>query len=295
MPSALLTAIEHVGDTEVHTLPSGTTVAYRDRDHSYWTSAAPQSDGTAKCSGRLTGVSTVVSPLDFYPEHLIRWAARMQCEGIAALYAGAVAADTLDELRSSLQWLTSSESIDAALANARLRYSDRRDDAATRGTNVHKHALHALAEGEPVPRRGDLTDEEWGYARGVMAFWHECEPDPIAAEFVVCDPDLGVAGRADLLAEITHDGVRQRVLLDAKTSGFIPVKHHGQLALYAHCAAVSGYGNVDLGLILQVDAHGRYRLIPVCATEEDARAAVDLYRRAGRIKRDLTATQKAAA
>lgn len=284
-----------IGDAELHTMPSGLQVIYRDRDHSYWTSAVEQPDGTAKCSGRLTGISTVVAPFDFNPEFLIRWAAKRTCDGVATLYAEAVASESLDEMRAATAWLTSAESVENALADARLRYSDTRDDAAARGTNVHKHALHALATGEAIPRRAELTDEEWGYARGVMAFWHECEPEPVYAEQVVADPDLGVAGRFDLLCNVTYLGVRHRALLDAKTSGFLPTKFHAQLAGYRHCATVCGLGETEIGLILQVTPDGGYELLPACASPEDFTAAVDIYRRAARIGRDFNAARKAAA
>lgn len=294
MPSSLLLGarVERVGPFEQHTLPGGQVVYYHDERHAYFTGCREKQSGEWAGVGRLTGVSTVVKPFDWYPEHLIAWAARTNCEGIAALYAEQVAAESLEEMRAGLAWLTSGESIDGALADAKLRYVDHRDDAARRGTNVHRHALHALASGAPVPARDQLTDEEWGYARGVTAFWHECEPEPVAAEFVVCDLGLGVAGRADLLADVTYNGCRQRALIDAKTSGYVPVTHHVQIAGYRHCAELSGYGSTDCGLILQVDAEGGYELVPACATRGDFLAAVDLYRRAARVKRDLTAARK---
>jgi hypothetical protein len=296
MPSTLAPLTrETVGDAELHTLPNGETVVSRDRDHSYWKTATALPDGTSKCSGRLTGISTVVSPYDWRPDNLMRWAARINCQGIAALFAEQVASETLDEMRAGLAWLTSEESITSALEDARLHYTQTRDDAAQRGTNVHKHALQALAEGHAVPDFAAMTDEEAGYARGVMAFWHECEPEPEYAEAIVLDAELGVAGRLDLIATVTYCGLRQRAVVDAKTSGYIPTKHHAQIGGYRYCAQASGMGETDLGLILQVRPDGTYELVPACATPDDFRAAVDVYRRAGRMQRDLTAARKAAA
>lgn len=296
MPSALAPLdIERVGDAEWHTLPNGLRVVYRDRDHSYWKGATVLPDSTSKCSGRLTGISTVVAPFDWRPDNLMKWAGNLNCEGVAALFAEAVAAESLDEMRASLRWLTSGESITNALMDARLHYTQARDDAATRGTNVHKHALQALAEGKPVPDFAAMTDEEAGYAHGIVGFWHECEPEPEYAEAIVFDPDLGVAGRLDLIATVTYNGLRHRAVIDAKTSGFIPTKHHVQIGGYRYCAERSGMGETEIGLILQVAADGTYTLIPSCATPDDFRAAVDVYRRAGRVQRDLTQTLKATA
>lgn len=298
IPPLVVTA-EQVGDAELHTLPSGVQVVYRDRDHSYWAGATALADGSAKCSGRLTGISTVVCPFDWRPDNLMAWAARTNAAGIAALAAEGLSQEDVENMRACLTFLTSGESIEDALTQARLRYADARDDAATRGTNVHKHALHALATGDPVPRRKDLTVEEWGYARGIMAFWHECEPDPFFAEQVVADPELGVAGRFDLICDLTLNGCRQRVVADAKTSGFIPTKHHVQLAGYTHCAEVSGlvpeegHGSLDCALILQVTPEGGYDLVPSEAEREDFTAAIDVYRRAARIQRETNATRKA--
>lgn len=291
MPDLLLVP-EKVGDAELHTLPNGTQVVYRDRDHSYWTSATALPNGTSKCSGRLTGISSVVAPFDWRPDNLMRWAANLNCDGVAALAAEALSTDDAEDMRAGLAWLASGESITGALENARLHYTQARDDAAARGTAVHKHALHALATGESVPRRDELTDEEWGYARGIIAFWHECEPEPVCAEQVVFDAGLAVAGRLDLIADVLYCGVRHRAVIDAKTSGYLPTKHHVQIAGYRHCAATSGLGETEIGLILQVFPDGSYELVPACATPDDFRAAVDVYRRAARVQRDLTQALK---
>lgn len=289
------TAVQQLGDLEIHQFEDGTHVVYRDHDHSYWTDGVLLPNGDSKCSGRLTGISTVVSPFDWRPDNLMRWSANLNCKGVATLAAEALSLDDDQDLRAALWWLSSGESITTALEDARLHYTQARDDAATRGTNVHKHALHALANGAAVPSRADLTSEEWGYAKGVMAFWHECEPEPEHAEAVVCDLELGVAGRLDLIAVVTFNGLRHRAVIDAKTSGYIPTKHHVQIGGYRHCAQVCGLGETDIGLILQVGREGTYELIPACATPDDFRAAVEVYRRASRIGRDLTAARKAIA
>lgn len=281
--------VEINGDFEVHTLPSGVTVAYRDRDHAYFRST----DGV-KGSGRLTGISTVVGPYDWRPDNLMRWAARINCEGVAALCAEALSYDDPEEMRAMLGFLVSGESITDSLDRARLSYAHAKDAAAGRGTNVHEHALHALANGRPVPDLNALTYEEQGYARGIMAFWHEYEPEPLYAEAVVCDPDLGVAGRLDLIAEVK--ALNGTVLLDAKTSGFIPNKHHVQLAGYQKCALECELVDGIVGAyVLQVSPDGSYELIACQATEESFDLAVQVYRDAARISRQSNAARKTAA
>jgi hypothetical protein len=288
--------ISHVGDAELHTLPNGTQVVYRDRDHSYWQTATAGPSGVSKCSGRLTGVSTVVAPFDWRPDNLMKWAARLNGEGIAALAAEGLSLEEADDMRAALSFLQSGDSIWQALADGKLLYSQARDEAADRGTNVHKHALHRLATGARMVDLAALTPEEQGYARGVMGFWHECEPVAKYAEQVVLHPDLGVAGRLDLICDLTWNGLRYRdVVVDAKTSGFIPTKHHVQISGYEDCALECGLlaAPPEIGFILQVTATGGYDLIPVTATRDDFHVAVDLYRRAARIGREAGAARRA--
>lgn len=267
-----------IGDAELYRLPSGVEVVYRDRDHSYWRAATLQRDGTSKCSGRLTGVSTVVSPYDWRPDFLMKWAAGINAEGVAALAAEGLSLDSPDDMRAALAFLSSGESITGALADAKLSYEDTRDDAARRGTNVHKYALQALAQGVAVPQRVNMTDEEWGYAQGVMGFWLEHHPTVLACEQVVADLDLGVAGRLDLLCRMPEFGDAVSVI-DAKTSGFIPNKHHVQIAGYAHCAKVCGLVDEEPGgFILQVTPDGDFDLIPVAATADSLKRAIGVYR-----------------
>lgn len=260
---------------EVHTLPSGAIVYYRDSDHSYWGEVRKNGDvwGGVQAA-RLTGVTTAIKPFDHNPEMLIGWAARKTREGVAALAVEYMESDFMPE------WLLDADSIETHLAASNLRHNDVRDDAAARGTNVHKHALHALATGRPVPAFDDLSVEEVGYAKGVAGWWLDEQPDVIASEFLVADLDLRVAGRPDLLCRLS-DG--RLAVVDAKTSGFIPSKFAVQLSAYAHLALVSGYEAPEVGVILQVAEDGAHTAIPVDLDHEDFLAALDVYRRAGRI------------
>lgn len=295
------------GEFEQHIMPSGATVYFRDKigdrpDHSYW-SDVEMRKGVYGGKGRLTGVSTVVGPFDFRPDALLRWAAKSNGAGVAMLAAGAMSCETIEEMRAELRWLESPESIWNALVDAKATFEDIREQAAGRGTNVHKEALHAMALGRPVPGFGELTEEEKGYARGVLAFFHDHEPETLHAEQVIADLDLGIAGRFDWRgsfdARCDTDCCPCHLLLpgaiamlDAKTSGYISNKAHVQLGGYEKGARVSGIGETDLQFILQLCEDGTYKLILSTGTAEDFAAALDVYRRSGRIGREANAARR---
>lgn len=298
-------------DFERCEVPSGEVCYYRDRDHAYYESIKPKRksdpDGEWQGVGRLSGVSTVVGPADFRAENLLRWAARTNGIGVAMLAAETLQSEVVlaAELKDELAWLNSADTIWRALQEQSLTYEDVRDEAAKRGTNVHKHALHELALGHPVPAYEEMTVEEQGYAAGVSGFWLDHDPKPEYSEQVVVDLDLGVAGRLDLIARLgAHCGdpkcpcqdlaLGGRFLGDCKTSGsgFISSKSHAQIGGYEHCAKVSGFGATDAQWILQVDGEGGYKVMECHADPDDFRVFVDAYRRSGRISKEAKADRK---
>lgn len=305
-------------DFAEHVMPNGAVCFYRDSDHSYWPSIKPKSKKPdaewSGCKPQLTGVSTVSGPFDFQPDNLMRWSARTNGIGIALLAADALALEDADDIKTALAWLEDHTTIWKALQEAGLTYEDLREQRADEGTNVHKHALYALASGKAVPDYDEMTAVEHGYAQGVAAFWLEHDPLPLQAEQVVIDLGLGVAGRFDLRARLRARCGRpkcpcQSMLLlaegetpptpgaglfmaDAKTSGFIPTKHHVQVAGYEHCASVSGLGETEAQWILQVDPAGGWELIPCRANAEDFAIATYAYRRSARIAKDAKNDRK---
>lgn len=276
-------------DFETHTLPNGVTVAYRERDHSYWTGMVVKPNGDEVGKGRLAGVSTVVGPIDWQADSLMGWAARLDREGVAALAADAFGMDDAKAIHTELRWLASGEAIGNALDEHELDWQSTRNQAASRGTSVHTHALNALAAGRPAPDFAAMTVEERGYAKGVTGFWLDHEPDVVAAEALVADHALGVAGRFDLLAIV---GGRLMVL-DAKTSKYLSAKFVAQLAGYAHLLELSGYEKPQVGAVLQVREDGTYQLIEVGLDSEDFLLALSVYRRAADIKKRIRAAVKA--
>lgn len=265
------------GNGERIDLPSGLSIYYVDENHSYW-----RCKGDLTRGKRLLGATTALKPLDFKPDGLMRWAARKNGTGIAMLASEGLSLEDVEDMRSALSWLNSAEGIWSALTEAELTYEDIRDAAATTGTRIHEQVLGALCAGEKVPSLAELPPEERGYGQAMLAFWRDHDPTPLQVEQVVADEEIGVAGRFDFRGELaTHEGI---CLIDAKTgSGFIPVANHAQLALYDYLAECSGIGVSDQLLILKLVEDGSYELLEAQATHADALAAVDLYRRAGRI------------
>ena len=283
---------------EVRDTPAGHKIFYRDSDHSYWSEVSEKKPGkwTGVRAARLAGISTVIAPYAGDPDPLLRWAARLTREGVAALAAEGMGLDDLDDMRAALSWLQSADSIGHALTDATLSHDQERDRRAIQGTNVHKLSLEEMASGAVVPDYAAMTTEEKAYSEGIEDFWIENDPDPEHSETMVTDPDLRVCGRLDLIATLRrgkYAGMRAQI--DGKTSGFIPAKHHVQVAGYKHCAEVSGYGETDAEFILKITPEGKYRLIPVHATADSFRLAVGVYRDMGRIDRLAGADARAAA
>ncbi len=266
--------------SELVTMPNGTRLYYNDPDHSYWRC---NEDGTR--GRRLTGVTTVIKPFSFKPDGLMRWAAKQNGAGIAILATEGLELQDANEIRNRLHWLSSAEAIWTALEQNELTYEKLRDKAAKRGTNVHRLALQHLAEtGEP-PDMEKMTPEEQGYARGVTEFWLDHSPSPEVVEQIVYSEELGVAGRLDLLAKL-GSGASGSGIIDAKTSSWIDEAAHVQVALYAHLSELCGFPKSTWTAILQLKENGSYELIRGQATTDDALAAIEVYRRAGRVGRE---------
>ena len=102
---------------EVHDLPSGDRIFYRDGDHSYWSEVQRKANGwSGKRSARLKGVSTVAGTYsDSGGDALLNWAARMDRIGVAEIASLGLGCDDVEDMRNALDWLRDAESIGAAL------------------------------------------------------------------------------------------------------------------------------------------------------------------------------------
>lgn len=296
-------AIEDLG--ELTELPNGLRLYYRDRDHSYWRCNDDLSRGK-----RYTGVTTVIKPIDFDPERLLKWAAKLNTIGVARRVESALETeypiDDPETLRASLDWLLSEdpERIWAELERHGLTYEDIREERATLGTNIHEIVLGSLARGEPTPDFSALTSEEEGYAHAVIDFWLDHNPAVLEVEQIVADEELGVAGRYDVTASFgecddalcpCHGGSGSIGLIDCKTGSFVAEREHCQVALYAHLRERAGLGAVEWTGLLHVGANGRYRLWTGNAALEEALSAVETYRARGRIRNRAGKERKARA
>lgn len=271
------------GDLVRHSFPDGSELYYRDRDHAYFRGVKRKGDGWTG-SGRLTGISTVVGPLDFRPDTLMNWVERMTFEGISRGLSGEPVPEDPHELRQALDELE-------------LRHFHVKDQAGARGTNVHTQMLQALASGGDVPDLDSLPLDQRGYGQAVMRWWLAREPEPLQVEQCVLASEEGCAGRFDLRYRITDRlGLRGYIgLMDLKTGGFIPTKAHAQVAGYDHAAVACGLGDEAAEkVILQVHPDGSFDEIPVCATRDDFLAAVKVYRCAARIGKDAAAHRRVA-
>lgn len=271
---------------ERHEMPNGVDVVYyNDDNHSYW---GGYDEAKGKCSGRLTGVTTVVKPFDFNPDALLGWAAKMTRQGVATLAAEGLGLDDADDMRAALGFLQSQDQIHDALRDAHLRHTDRTKDAQDRGTNVHDVVLNALANGASVPDMPSLTEEEAGYAQGLIGWWLDRDPQPEHAEIVVCDLSLGVAGRLDMIATING----RRTLVDLKTSSGIRTTAHVQTRGYEQLARVSGYGAVEDIVIVLARADGTWYEAPCEAEPGDFERSLSVYRASAAIKRKAGAAER---
>jgi hypothetical protein len=278
---------------EIFTLPNGGEVHYRDSNHQYFKGQKAKPDGSIAGVGRLKGVSGAVGCFDGSPDNLMGWAAKLEIYGVSQLLEKQFEAwrqagePPLDG--SELGWLSDPEAIIEALKANDLTWRDVRDQAAHRGTAVHKHALQALAMGQQVAF-DELTEEESGYAQGITGFWLEYEPKVIGAELVVADLELGIAGRLDLLCELNG----RTVILDAKTSKHLYSKMAVQVSGYALLAERSGYGKVEGGAVLQVFPDGTHKLIEFDVEPADFLLAVDVADRKRALEKVLRDGERAA-
>lgn len=244
---------------EHHKLPDA-DLFLRESDHSYWSDVEwmPGKDERWKGVGRLTGISTVVKPFDWESDGLIDWGVMLERQG--------------------KEWRVE------------------RKRRATEGTAIHKHALHAMATGRPVPDTSQLAEEERGWARAVSRFWLAHRPKPMLAEQVVVNRQLHVAGRFDLMYHdhgITMLDLKSKPLVPRKkNTPFYPVADQVQVRGYLETAIACGLPAASRACVLYVDAEGDFELVESQAEPGDFELAVGVYRRAAAIRKATNKAQK---
>lgn len=262
----------------------------RERDHRayYWTPQADcvacagtgrapsekRPDGTIKCKPcdgtgltkrqRMASVSTVLDCILPKPG-LPPWA---EARGIE----GAIEAVRRDEINLAVHANDEAVGIVRAL---RLGADRARDDAATRGLNVHDLLREYMQTGE-APTFSDHPIEQHGYIRALSRWLLATKLEPETVEEMVCSPDDGYAGRTDLVAR--GDGFRIR--FDAKTQerGGIYESAHVQVKLYDRAAVALGDEPADLLKVVVFAENGEFREMACMADDKAADCALAWWR-----------------
>lgn len=228
---------------------------------------------------RLPSVSTVCDAICPKPG-IPPWSEARGIEGaIVATRRGLI--DPHDEASAAM-------AVDTVRAN-RLGADRARDDAATRGLDVHACLEHYLRTGSP-PDPADKPPEHWGYLRALARWLLKTNPEPegTAVEELVAHPELGYAGRLDLRARC--DGLL--VGYDAKTSerGQIFSGAHVQLGLYERAAVRCGDQPADMLKVVVFAANGDFREMPAQHPPALIDAALAFYRE-GKVVDSMCAAQ----
>jgi hypothetical protein len=168
-----------------------------------------------------------------------------------------------------------------------LGASAARDEGADRGRAIHT-ALHTLAvEGRPPnPAHFPATWRCW--VQGAMRAWLALDPEPILSEEIACYPELGYAGRPDLLAAVAG----KVTLIDYKTGkGKVYDSAHYQTRLYAMALHRSLGIEVERIIILGIDDDGGYLPVECEASAGDAISLIGVHRSRKQINAGM-ATQR---
>lgn len=225
----------------------------------------------------LDSVSSVTGTID--KPALLHWYEQQTALGMhRAMLDGEIGADTAEE------------DLVERLALLGLGASAARDMGADRGHAIHA-VFEALARGEEIPDPADFSAVARPWLRGAARAWLLMEPDVDIVEGAVVHPELGIAGRFDLIARI--DG--RRTLVDWKTGkGRVYDSAHYQTRLYAMSLEHSGIEPVEDIVIVGIDDDGGAQLVHCEASEQDALDLVAVFRSRKRISAGMAAQRKAA-
>lgn len=220
---------------------------------------------------RATGVTTALKAL---PKELTRWAART-----VATYVATNPEHVMGMLRTGGQAPT----VDFLTG---LPFQ-KRNDAAVRGTAVHKLA-ERVVKGEEV----EVAEHLVGHVESYIRFLDDFNPTSVHEELVVASREHLYAGTLDSIQDIPGLG---RVLVDYKTGNGIYGETGLQVAAYRFADRyLDSEGNeqpmipVDDTYVLHVQADG-YALYPLLADEEAFETfllVLNVYRRAIQKERD---------
>lgn len=233
--------------SSIATTPSGIHIAYFDKSHRY--KIGHSDEGVGRDQVTMSFVPSVSTILDkSVPKMLSGWAERGAVEAVLDLAADREVAT-----------LSTDKALEI-MKDKGMRFWQRRDTAALRGTSVHT-AFEALAAGDsPVLR--DYPESERGYVQAIARWWIDAQPEVHHSELMVASYVHGYCGRLDLIATLGG----RRGVIDLKTSKAVRETHHFQTAAYRIGVEEAGYGATDFGAILRVGADGTYEFVETWAT-----------------------------
>ncbi len=153
-----------------------------------------------------------------------------------------------------------------------LNADARRDQAARRGTTIHKFIEKYLVEGDLV-KFAEFPADHLPFFEATARFLWEHDPEMIASERLVCHPELQYAGRLDLIARLrsacSDSKCHCRSLIDVATlwdfktsaSGRVYSKAHAQTAAYMIADARCGSEDIERVAILGIGEDGHYEIV----------------------------------
>jgi hypothetical protein len=251
----------------IATTPSGIHIVYTDSNHRYKIGRDKES------LSFVPSVSTILN--DTLPKNLSGWAEKGAVEGVQQLAGRGV----------DIAFMSADVLLEKMKAH-NLRYWQRRDQAADRGTEIHK-AFEELGKGK-IPKLKNYPDSLRGYVQGVCKWWSDFEPTVLHNEIMVASMEHGYAGRMDLVCD-TNNG---RFIVDLKTSSAVRESHHFQLAGYEVALEESGYGEVDGKAVLRVDEWGKYQFVESWARPSQFVALLGSFQAQRQFKNDTPEEHK---
>lgn len=213
---------------------------------------------------RVESVTTIcdrILPKDGLPP----WSERAGIHGtVEAVRRGLITEHTTDE-----------EAV-AIVRAGKLGADAERDRAADRGLNVHALLEDYMTFGR-APNPADHPAPHRPFIQGLVKWLLWADPDPVAVELVVADPERGYAGRLDLLARVNG----RLTLVDLKTQerGAIYEAAHTQARLYWDAEERWGEHRPQHGLVVVVDGSGGFREMELCADADLTTRALAFYER----------------
>lgn len=277
--------------------PSGIEVLYQAEPKRLYKVRRPYSKGNAVVvvyPGEWLEVPSVTTVLDVLNKAgLPWWGQGIGVEGVQKLHnlgllrtAYMPNGNAVLTIEQEGQWVVAGkELIVDLLTRTKLTVNHIRDDAGTRGNNVHT-ALEQWAEDGILPDPSLYPPEEQGYVQGLLQFLEHVQPEVVGSEVMVGSLEHGFAGRYDLDFKLDEErtvvfhrtpkrGPQWATLppglykADLKTSSGVYFSHFKQLAGYEIAAVECGHPATDGQGVIHVNADGTYEFVRSIAVADD--------------------------